>query len=139
MTTVNVDNDGNLLVAGRFDQIRGLRSGSGRKEYTSPGAGDAVFMKLSPDGDLIWVKVFTVLTAPGLSVRGRSINRIIFFIGGLVLGTFDSDPSAAVHNLVSAGDWDLWFAKFEPDGDFINAVRQAVLVTNSGKPKAHRG
>lgn len=122
--TVNVDGAGNIVVSGYFEQTVDFDPGPGVASHSSPSGMSAFLMKLSPAGTLLWVKPFINPDGTSFiaSVAIDETNNNIF-ISGQITGTADTDPSAATVNLVSAGFSDIWVAKFDPTGNYLNAVR----------------
>ncbi|MEI9918059.1 MAG: gliding motility-associated C-terminal domain-containing protein [Bacteroidota bacterium] len=120
--TVDVDKENNIIVSGYFEETVDFDPGSGTTEYTvtSP---TPFLMKLSPSGNLLWVKVFICPDGTSFidAVALDASNNI--FLGGQFSGTADLDPSAGTFNLVSAGGIDASFSKFDKNGNFISAVR----------------
>lgn len=124
LQSVSIDGNGNVVAAGYFEGTVDFDMGTGVTEYSSPESLLSGFtIKVSPSGNLIWAKSFMSSTGIGsiASVVADPVNNNIF-IGGIVVGTIDSDPGAGGHETESVGGTDLWIVKLEPDGDFIDAV-----------------
>ncbi len=73
--------DGNLLVSGDFFTTVDFDSGTGTTNLTADGS-DGFLMKITPDGDLIWVKQFTGAGTinPAAMVEDASGN---LYVGGM--------------------------------------------------------
>ena len=117
--SILVSKDGNLVVAGTFSGRTDFDGGPGESFLTPNGQRDAYFAKYTPDGNLLWVK----------NVGGTQDDLLIkiaegadgsLFITGITNGVMDYDPSPGVVNLPSSGlDYDIYFAKYSAEGDFI--------------------
>ncbi|MHA2172427.1 MAG: Kelch repeat-containing protein, partial [Candidatus Kariarchaeaceae archaeon] len=83
---------------------------------------DIFLAKYDAIGDFVW--------ALGVGGTGwdqvRSIDRDVFgniFLSGFFSGTIDFDPGPATSNLTSAGDWDIFAAKYDNSGNYKWAIR----------------
>ncbi|MCB0744188.1 MAG: SBBP repeat-containing protein, partial [Ignavibacteriae bacterium] len=114
-----VDGSGNSYVAGSFPGTVDFDPGSGIYNLTSAGSDDAFFAKYDLDGSLVWAK----------SVGGSSSDYIYgieidgggnIYICGTYRNTVDFDPSSGgTFNLTSVGSSDVFFAKYDMDGNFV--------------------
>lgn len=121
VTTIDIGADGNIVVTGYYEGTVDFDRGTGTTEYTSSFLSPYI-MKLSPDGVFIWAKGFDSDGSAGITSVSIDKSNNNIFIAGLFQGVLDSDPSAADFPIAAVDLADLWFAKFEPDGDFITAV-----------------
>ena len=76
------------------------------------------FQLLSQDLALDWVSSFGG-TSNDLGFDMEKDNLGNSIVVGAFKGTVDFDPSPSVYNLTSAGDNDIYVAKFNPNGDFL--------------------
>src|SRR6185312_3114417 len=98
--------DGNIVVSGSFEGTVDFDPGPGVLEYTSDTKSSSFLMKLSPAGDLIWAKAFINPDGDLVIASTALDNTNNIYVGGLIYGTADSDPSSATFNLVSLGGSD---------------------------------
>ncbi|HAW51482.1 MAG TPA: hypothetical protein DCX54_04000 [Flavobacteriales bacterium] len=111
---VKIDNNGNVLVAGRFygtvdfDPLSGVVNLSATHE-------NAYVCKLNSFGSLIWVKPFISSASSNMPQiacvdSGNVIMAVSYF------GSIDLDPGPAVDNHTSAGLTDIAFVKLNSNG-----------------------
>lgn len=115
---VATDSQNNVYVAGSFSGTADFDPGTGTA-YLNAGNGPNVFIqKLSPDGNLLWAKVFpaasstivtsiTVDPSDNLIIGGR-------FTGTLVFTTVDSSSTISSPNQA-----DAYIAKMNAGGQFV--------------------
>jgi len=118
VNTLAVDAAGNLIIAGVF---------AGGPYDFDPGPGtfnltatmfDAFFTKLDASGNFLWAKNF----GSGQSNEAKSVTTDAagnIYLSGIFDGTVDIDPGAAVNNITSAGDNDIFVSKFDGSGNFM--------------------
>ncbi len=109
-----LDTRGNLLVAGTFnDSIR-----FGSTTLTATGATDAFLAKFSPGGSLLWARQIAGSgNDSALAVAVDANNNV------LVAGGFFSTVSFGSTSLTSAGDQDLFVARYDADGTLLWAQK----------------
>jgi len=113
--TANVtglDADGNLVITGNFQGVTDFDPGPGEYNLTGQPAGSEFLLKLTGDGDFIWVKQFEkvgVILASHLDADGNWIFR------GSVYQPSDLDPGPDTF-MMNAG---YFFLKLDSDGGFI--------------------
>ena len=121
------EGDGNVVI----DDLRILPDGdiiaAGSTDSSGAGGYDALVMKLTPNGILIWAKTY--------GSSGNDTGRSIALTPDgdiIVVGTTDS---------FGAGGYDVWVLKLDPDGNVIwqktyggleNDVASSVVVTPRG-------
>jgi hypothetical protein len=116
--SIAVDGSGNVYVTGNFSGTADFDPGSGTHYLTSNGSSDPFLMKLSPTGDLLWVKS----VGGSSSDYGNSIavdGSGIVYVKGSFTGTVDFDPGPGTHYLTSAGIHDPFLMKLSPTGDLL--------------------
>ncbi len=115
--SVTVDDSGNLYCAGTFNGSVDLDPGDGLLEFTADFT-DCYMVKLDPSGNLIWGKTITgtgVESASSIKMDGNGD----LLLAGHHSGTSDFDPGENEYNLISAGSFDVFVAKFTGNGDLI--------------------
>ena len=112
--SVAVDASGNVIVTGYFYGTVDFGCGV----LTCAGLSDVFVAEFGPGGDCIWSKRFgDVGDQAGYAVAADASGNAI--VAGYFNGTIDFGGGA----LTSAGDKDIFVAKFEPDGDHIRSER----------------
>ncbi|MBD3236543.1 MAG: hypothetical protein GF330_07555, partial [Candidatus Eisenbacteria bacterium] len=104
---VSADAQGNLILVGSFAGTIDFGGGP----LVSAGDRDAYIAKFSPDGGHLWSARFGSLRSQHASGVATDSDGNIFVIGRF-LETIDLGAGP----LTSAGGWDIFVAKFTPDG-----------------------
>lgn len=131
--SVAVDGDGNTVVAGYFESVVDVDPGPGEELLVSNGQNDAVVMKLDAAGALLWV--LQVGGASADYATGVSVDATgNVYVAGAFNEVVDFDPGTGVAELASAGEHDIFLAKYSPAGDYLDAWR--VCGTGYDEPKA---
>lgn len=107
---LELDGDGNLIVAGNFSGSFTVGTGT----YTSAGSQDFFVAKLNPsDGSISWVKTFGGTAADGASgVSVDSANNI--YVAGVFRDSVDFGGGA----VSAAGAFDGYVLKLDGDGEY---------------------
>ena len=113
--SVATDSEGNVLIAGRFTGTVSW----GQETLESAGSYDLFVAKLDPDGNFLWSRRF------GDGYEQRSSGVAVDAMGNVFLlgefaGTLDFGGEL---QLESAGDYDIFVAKLDADGNPIWAKR----------------
>ncbi len=116
-----LDASGNLFMTGYYTGTVDFNPGAGNNSMTAGQAEDIFILKLTSNGDFVWVK-----GCPGGSLdRGISmafdLSGNVYTCGSFV-GTVDFDPGPGVFNLV-ANLYDAFMLKLDPAGNFIWAKK----------------
>lgn len=122
---VAVDTQGNIYVAGLFDATATFAPGV---SFTSAGDSDLFLAKYDSSGTLLWVKAAGGPgheEAVGVSI-GPDGN---VYVAGIFAETVTFGPGVT---LTSAGQWDLFFAKYDPAGNLL-------LLKGAGGPDFDEG
>ena len=129
---IDVDNTGNVYIAGTYSGTADFDPGAGVTEYTSQGGTDAFVVKLGTDGSFGWAQVYG-----GTSTVGAYYVQVGQFgdvlVGGTFYGTADFDPGAGVTSFASVSSTqDIYVTKFAADGSWgwartIGAYRDDTL------------
>lgn len=111
---VATDKDGNIYIAGNFTGEIGFSS----VPLTAIGAADAFVVKLDPGGKHVWSRRF------GNSEYQTATTLAVDPEGNLIVaGAFQGSIDLGGGGLYSAGQSDLWVAKFNPDGAHLWSKR----------------
>lgn len=112
--SVAVDPDGNILVAGRFEDTVDFGGGP----LTSAGGSDGFVAKLAPDGTHIWSKRFGGAGSDeGASVASSATGDLF------LTGSFEGTVDFGGQTLTSAGMTDVFLAQYSASGSLAWAKR----------------
>lgn len=118
--SVAVDGDGNTVLAGYFESVVDVDPGPGEELLVSNGQNDAFVMKLDADGALLWL--LQVGGASADYATGVSVDATgNVYVTGAFNEVVDFDPGAGVAELTSAGEHDIFLAKYSPAGAYLGA------------------
>ncbi|MDC0675409.1 hypothetical protein [Nannocystis radixulma] len=108
LLSVDLDPDGNILVAGYFQETLDLGGGP----LSAVNGFDGFVAKLSPEGDHLWSKSFGNTDADhGLSIASDSAGNVVLLAHAMGAVDFGAGPQGKgiVHHVV----------KFDPDGTLL--------------------
>lgn len=117
------DQQGNLYTVGDFSGSCDFDPGPGAYTLAAAGMRDGYIAKLTPAGDFVWAKKITNTSGyynnlvNSRAVEVDAMNNVI--TAGWFIGTFDFDPGAGVNNVTTAGYYDAYILKLNPNGDFV--------------------
>lgn len=127
----DIDASGNLGNVGVFQNSADLDPGAGTSNFTSAGLNDTYIQKLSPSGNLIWVKCLGgSLHDDAWDVSFDYMGNI--YVTGAFQGTCDFDPSASTSFLTSNGDFDIYIIKLDASGNLAWAKSIGGLGMDKG-------
>ena len=102
------DGQGNLYVAGEFEQTVDFDPGPGTTELAAASTPESFLAKYSPDGALLWVR-----QASGVGINGIAVDSAgNVYAAGYFRGTAQIGSTV----LVSTGNADGFAAKYSTDG-----------------------
>jgi len=117
--SMDLDNDDNLFVGGFFEGTVDFDPDAGTQNRTSNGNWDFTVASYDSSGAYRWANT----TGGTAEDRVYSVivgsNGDVFASGWFSGSNIDFDPSAGTANLSSNGGNDLFFAKYENDGDLL--------------------
>ncbi len=128
---LGIDDNGNVLVAGRFIGTVDFDPGVNVSNLTADGKSDGFLLKLTTDGDFEWVR--RIGGAAG-SNGTQWVDSLEIddsgnaYISGSYDRSFDADPSAAVNTLTNRGGDDGFVMRFSSAG----ALNWAKSVGGTG-------
>ncbi len=115
--SLQLDNDGNIYIAGSFNDTVDFDPGVDTTNLTSNGDDDVFILKLDSSGNFLWVKqIGGTLSDRPLSTRALYVDPTgdLIYLTGRFLGTVDFDPTAGTSSSTSAGDKDIFLLKLSP-------------------------
>lgn len=115
---ITVDVAGNVILTGSFNDTADFDPSSSTYNMISAGAGDVFFAKYNGSGQLIWAKRMGNINNEFVNAIRLDANENIVLAGNFS-DTVDFDPGVLIYNLQSAGSDDIFFAKYDPQGNFI--------------------
>jgi len=116
---VTIDHDGNIYIVGGFHFTVEFDPDGGGESREAESL-DAYIVKLSPSGEVVWVRVLTgpgVEAAHGIALRPDGLLAI----SGTFTESADFDPSAGVDWRTSRGAYDAFVVFLTADGHYIGA------------------
>ena len=120
--SITTDASNNIYVTGVFSETVDFDPSTSTANLVSNGNIDVFLAKYDSNGNYLWAK----------KIGGRNAETnpdiVIDYAGnicisGIFKDTVDFDPSASVYNLVSSGLNDVFFAKYDSNGNFLWAKR----------------
>ncbi len=127
---IAVDVSGNSYVTGHFFDIVDFDPGPGITNLTSQGTEDIYLAKYASDGTFVWANSMggnSFDRGEGIAVDGSGNS----YVTGFFQDTVDFDPGPGATNLISAGNFDVFFAKYASDGALVWA--NSIGNTNEDK------
>jgi len=135
-TAIAVDIEGNAYITGNFWGTIDFDSGEGEMLVTSNSESDIFLAKYSPTGECLWA--FGI--GGNASDEGRGVAVDLagnVYITGAFAQTVDFDPSTNTNNLVSNGFFDIYVAKYNPQGEYQWAFVVGGTSSCYGNTVAH--
>ncbi len=114
---VITDPAGNVFVTGIFSGTVDFDPGAGVSNLNSSGSTDIFFLKLTGTGNFCFAK--QIGGAGADDVRDIAVNSGNLYLTGCFNVSADFDPGAGVVNLNSAGNTDIFFAKYDSAGNYL--------------------
>lgn len=119
--TVETDNDGNIYIGGIITIIADFDLGPGDETRVSVGNDDGFVVKYSPDGDFIWVMLFSgddVANVDAvLNLKVDMSGNV--YVTGYFQGTMDIDNDLGIYTITSQGYFDGFIAKYDTDANLL--------------------
>jgi len=115
-----LNSNGDVSLTGYFSGTCDFNVGSGTYNLTAVGAYDAFFAKYDNDGNFIWAKrMNSTMTGNVVSydIDTDSIGNI--YLCGYFNSNSDFDPGVGTAYLSTAGNNDIFFAKYTAAGNYV--------------------
>lgn len=126
-----LDASGNAYITGVFRITADFDPGVGTQNITSRGNDDIFIAKYDASGNYIYAK--------GIGGSGNDAGESIavdgsgnVWITGSFWETVDFDPGVGTQNLISAGQRDIFIAKYDATGNYVNALKIGESDNDAG-------
>ncbi|UOK42815.1 MULTISPECIES: T9SS type A sorting domain-containing protein [Flavobacterium] len=141
--SIALNNSGEVYVTGFFWQTADFDPSGATANLTSAGGSDAFVAKYDTNGNYLWAK------AMGGASQDLAYSLVInsggeVYVAGSFEGTSDFDPSAATNNITSAGNNDIFIAKYDTNGNCLWAKAmggtsrdEAMAIALDGSGQIH--
>ncbi len=128
---IAVDTNGNTLVTGTFQGTADFDPSTGVANLTSKGLEDIYFAKYDANGNYVWAKSLGSISSDyGYGIETDNSGNT--YITGFFQDTVDFDPSAATATITSIGNEDIFFAKYDANGNYVWAKSIGSTRTDYG-------
>jgi hypothetical protein len=118
---ITTDLSGNVFLATSFNGTFDADPGPGVSNVTSAGQFDVFICKLNAAGDFQWAKRWGAAFNDAIyEIKTDAAGNV--YTGGSFGGTVDFDPGPAQFLLAATDGSDLFYSKFDGDGNFVWAV-----------------
>ncbi|EAY29087.1 SBBP repeat-containing protein [Microscilla marina] len=134
--SIVVDGSGNVYITGNF---RGANvdfdpSAGSTANLSSNGDADAFFAKYDSNGNYLWAHKIGGTAYDGGVVITVDGSSNVYIIGAFTSSNVDFDPSAGgTANLSSNGNLDIFFAKYDSNGNYVWAHSIGGTNKDSGR------
>jgi len=129
--SVTIDSDGNIYTTGNFRGNVDFDPGLGITNLVSEGLNDIFIQKLSPTGNLLWVRqIGGVYVDSGTSISNDLYGNV--YTIGTFRDTVDFDPGIGITNLASKGLNDIFIQKLDTDGNLIWVKQMGGMYDDNG-------
>lgn len=117
--TIEMDDQGDLYIAGIFMSTVDFDAGPGVTNLTTAGNYPNVFvLKLKANADFVWAAGYGSTSNLFPSGADMAISGEDVYVTGNYEGTVDFDPSANTENLTANGSGDIYVEKLDTAGNF---------------------
>ncbi len=115
---ITTDQDGDIIMTGRFSETCDFDPTTSTDEITSNGQYDAFVLKLNPQGERIWTKTIGGIRDE-LSYSILTDNEKNIYLTGFFEHVVNFDQEGTGFNLHSGGNTDTYIYKINKDADLI--------------------
>lgn len=129
--SVATDAAGNIYLGISFGMTIDMDPGPSVANFTSPGFSSSIIAKYNANGNYLWGFMLASPGSSGISAIQIDAAGNVFFTGSYH-GTVDFDPGVAVNNLVSNGNSDIFFAKYDANGNYLFAKSVGAGAFDTG-------
>jgi hypothetical protein len=128
---ITTDGAGNVYLGMSFSNTIDMDPGTGLANFTSPGFSSGILAKYDANGNYLWAFMLASPGSSGVSDIVTDASNNVYFTGSFH-GTVDFDPGPSTVNLVSGGNADICFAKYDANGNFILAKNMGAGAFDVG-------
>ncbi len=129
--SIDMDNSGNVYITGFFEDTADFDGGPGTKTIISEGGRDIFVAKYNSAGDHLWsIGAGGILDDYSFSIATDAAGDV--YTTGYFRDTADFDPGPAVNNLYSAGNQDIFLAKYNTAGSYQWAFSMGASLYDFG-------
>lgn len=119
---VAIDANGDVYFAGYFLATVDFDPGPGVESFNGS-QGDGYLLKLTPNGEFIWVKTIRGSSSQNINAIVLDTAGMIYLAGNCSSSFTDFDPGPATYNPPSFGNSDAFVEKLDSLGNFVWAHR----------------
>lgn len=128
-----IDSKDNICITGSFYKTMDADPGSGVKTLTSADLADVYFARYDNLGNYRGAQSLEGMNSQqGLAIALDKDDQL--YLAGSFFGRIDTDPSTAVVEYVSAGNTDIFFARYDTGGHYL--MSQALEGKGMNQPNA---
>lgn len=122
-TCITEDNNGNIYIGGEFEGTVDFDPTFATNSFVSINNSiDAYISKFDASGNYLWTKTFGGTSNDYINkIKINSLNELLVL--GYFSSTVDFDPSLATQTLTSAGSSDIFLAKFDLNGNYLDVKK----------------
>lgn len=125
------DANGNILLTGTFSGTVDFNPGAGVNSLTASGTSDIFLAKYDANGNYLWAEQLGGSNTEDVRDIAVDLSGNIFLTGTFYT-TADFDPGSGTANLVSAGNNDIYFAKYDAAGNYLWAKQMGSTSYDIG-------
>jgi hypothetical protein len=121
-TGITLDPFSNIIVTGYYGFTVDFDPGPGTYTLSSVGAESGFVLKLNPQGNFVWAKSYTAISANAqCEPRGIATDASgnIYTTGAFYNGSVDFDPGIAVYSYSTTNFWEAFVSKLDSGGNFV--------------------
>jgi len=115
---IDFDNSNDIYVIGAFENSVDFDFGETTDIRTSAGQADIYVIKISADGEFVWVRTIGTSAIDTAGNIGIDSSGDVFY-GGYFEANIDLDPTAGTDNFVCAKDFHSFFTKLDSEGNYL--------------------
>jgi hypothetical protein len=130
--SIEVDNNGNVYVAGQFQDTTDFDPGPSIYNLIPNGWSGAFLLKLDSSGNFIWAKDCGGYNSNMGNSLALDQNGNVYLTGEFG-GMGDFDPGPSVYNLTAQGTQDVFILKLDSLGNFIYAKQIGQTSYTTGE------
>jgi len=139
VSALSIDSNGDVLIAGNFTNTIDFDTSEADSLLTSGPSGAAFILKLSSDGDFVWVRKLEIGYTNSINHISIDQNSNLLLSGNF-FGTTDFDPDPTTSYVLQSATWPPipssslcgFVLNLSSSGNFISAFHNKNIMTDSG-------